>query len=156
MSESLHEDDIFRFAAGGASGTVKLERDHVAIKAQTMDGEWELSVPLESLSPRYSKLRCTAPNNGCGLLLSSLFVIAGITLFVSAVTFMPKLAGAFLVAVGSWSTYYLSKHRKADWIMIASNDGGHGVSYTRQGPDLDRADEFTELLMQRIKQVSKT
>ncbi len=157
MHDSQAVQEVFRFRAMGVRGAVTLTQEEVHTKTRTTYGWWEQTVPLRSLAPRYSKLRTSPPTLGIAVLFTVIFIITGCTTIVGGNHMLiSDCAGIALVATGFWLGYHTNKHRTTDWIMIASNDGGHGVSYTRQGPDIDRADEFTEHLMARIKDVAST
>lgn len=152
MTESDSFGTIYRFAAFSARGMVVLRHDEVYVKTRTHLGWWEQTIPLAELKPVYCKLSATTEIFfwACIFAICSI-VIGACGLFLGVAPLPQKATYGAILLFGIGLVWYLVKHRKCDWIIFNAFGGSTRVGYTRQGPDSQECDNFTEQLLDAIR-----
>jgi hypothetical protein len=152
MTDVQTQDYVYRFAAFAARGEVTLRSDCVSVKTRTHLGWWEQTIPLSELRPNYGTLAVVPP------LLLWIFVFAlasiagGIYGWIWSDRTFPTIAvHTFLLAGGLAIVLYAVRNYKTEWIIFNAYDPNLRVGYTRQGPDSNLCDEFTERLVNAIR-----
>ena len=156
-----HDDQAieeYDFKTLGASGRITLKKDSVIAACRSYNGSWEQEVPLRSIQPRYGTLRTTP------MILVWARMFAIITICICGLSFLgfQKLnlqSILFLAAtILTCGVIYwrLSVLPPAEWIWFYTNDGGRGISFTRQGKDHPKCDAFVKRLQQAIESAQET
>jgi hypothetical protein len=141
----------YRFAAFGARGTITLRADCVHIRTRSYLGWWEQTIPLEHVSPNYATLTSTPGIYIWAWIMAILFAWLGIYGIIWGIALYPqKLVSGVLLLFSVWFMLYLFRRRKTEWIMFLTPQVGHGVNYTRQGPDKLECDNFTRQIVESI------
>lgn len=60
------------------------------------------------------------------------------------------IVGGILLLFGIMFGWHLMRHRKTEWVIFNGADGGR-VVFTRQGPDAEKCDWFTNRLVTAIR-----
>ena len=142
----------YRFAAFAARGTVTLGSSSVRVKTWTHLGWWEQTLPLSQLSPHYGTLNIVPGVFVWACILAILGACLGLYGLVwGTATYPQKLLSALLLGGGVVLGFYLLRHRKCEWVIFQACGECSRVGYTRQGPDADICDEFTERLVGAIR-----
>jgi hypothetical protein len=152
MTETDAYETVYRFAAFSARGMVVLRHDEVYVKTRTHLGWWEQTIPLSELKPAYCKLSATTEIFfGACIFAISFIVIGACGLFSVLATISQRTTYGAILLFGIAAVWYLLKHRRSDWIIFNAFGGSARVGYTRQGPDSQECDTFTQRLVDAIR-----
>ena len=151
MGASESEELVYRFSAFGARGTITLKERSVHTTTWTVNGWWEQTIPLEALSANHGTLITRPPLYTTAWIIAISVVLVGACRIITAAMLFHVFAGVLLLLGGFLMGYRLYPYRKAEWIMFPTSGGWQGLNYTRQGPDADLCDAFTERVKQAIR-----
>lgn len=151
----------YRFHGFGNGGTVSMRDNHVHIVGKSLLQEWSQDIPYSELRPNFISMRSRSPTYALAWFFSILFGCLGAWILFDSVTIGPVTArrvaaGIFLVAFSAWIAWRLIFHSVLDWIIFPTSVPGQTVSYSRQGPDGPRVDQFTDELQCRIRDAVTT
>lgn len=145
----------YRFACFAARGTILLRSDAVHVKTMTYLGWWEQTIPLSDLKPRYGILTATPPIFIWAFVLVMVLTAIGMfgthELIWGDGPLIGRVISALLLPLGVAAGAYLWRKRTSEWVIFNVPDGGASVAYTRQGPDAQRFEEFTQRLVTAIR-----
>ena len=116
-----------------------------------LTSEFELRIPLSSLDPNYTKLRCRNRgfNGGMWMLSASIFactvLVSGFQLpWISASTGLATCMGMAGLLLS------LATCRKVEFVQFRSQAGVTALDLARSGPQRDQLDGFVETLVRQI------
>lgn len=137
----------YRFHSFSGRGAITVNADKVHVSATAPSGWWEETIPLADLRPEYGTRSVVTIYVLYALIVLALFVSGAIYQlahyqFISGVILLVPAA-----AIG-WRMY--TRWHRSDWIIFRA-DGAGCVAYTKQGPDHDKCEEFTDYLTNAIK-----
>lgn len=156
MTQPESDETVYRFASFAARGAVTLRRDCVHTKTRTHLGWWEQTIPLSDLKPHYGTLTVTPQVFVWACIFAIALVCIGVYGLIWGLWAIPrKSISLLLLASGLSLGWHLVRHRKSEWIIFNAYDEGGRVGYTRQGPDAEKCDMFTERLASSIRSSRK-
>ena len=147
--------DTYSYRSPERSGKIALTANHVECDVRQGFSRWKYQIPYSQLSPFPVRNQKTTHGFWVCLLVGGLGVIASATRLLRFDLSMP-LSVAIPILVASLALLLFSTRiRTEQWISFHSVISNVSVFYCESGPHSNSFEQFTDILANRISQLTK-